>query len=331
MRPCIVAAVCLRHVLPRSLLIVFLLLSAAAQAQQYPSRAIRMICPCGPGTLDILTRTVSQKLAEQFRQPVIVESRPGAGTSIGEEATAKAAPDGYTLVMTGLPLVTAQFLRTNLPYDPLKDLDPVSLVATAGNVLVVNSSLPVKSVGELIELSKSRSKPMFYGVPVYGASGHIAAELFQQMTGVKFSPVPYKGGSGLTLQALLTAEIDMTFDNIPPAMGHIRSGRLRAIAVTSPKRSPQLPEVPTMAEAGLPGYAISAWFGMLAPAGTPLEILKTLHAETVKALASADTTERFAKLGFEPVGSSPDEFRQFIAAESVKMGQVIRSAGMKPQ
>jgi tripartite-type tricarboxylate transporter receptor subunit TctC len=290
-----------------------------------------MVCAAGPGTLDIVTRAVSQKLSEQLGQPVVVENRPGAGTSIGEEMVARSVPDGYTLVMTGMTLATAQFLRSNMKYDPIKDLAPISLIATAGNVLVVNQSLPVKSVKDLIELSKSRGKPLFYGVAVYGASGHIASELFQQMTGTKFEGVPYKGGSGQSLQGLLAGDIDMTFDNIPPTLAHIRGGKLRPLAVTSSKRSPQLPNVPTMAEEGLAGYAISAWFGMLGPAGIPSEIAKRVQLETARALAAPEVKERLGSLGFEAVGNSPEEFRAFISAESDKLGRVIRTAGMKSQ
>ena len=311
-------------------MLALLLFAASAQAQQYPNRPIRMICPAGPGTLDILTRTISQKLSEFLGQPVIVENRPGATTSIGEEVVARSAPDGYTLVMSGLPLAIAQFLRTNPTYDAQRDLAPISLVTTTGNVLVVHPSLPVKTVRELIDLAKSRPQPMFYGMPLIGATGHLAAEMFNQMAGTTFVRVSYKG-SAASLRGLLAGELQMTFDNIPPTIGYIRSGKLRALAVTSAKRSPLLPDVPTMAEAGLPGFAISAWFGMLAPAKTPPEILNKLHAETVKALAAADTKERFANLGFKPIGSTPGEFRRFIAAEAAKLGPVIRAAGMKPE
>jgi len=316
---------------PRTFAILaLLLLAASAQAQQYPNRPIRMICPSGPGTLDILTRLVSQKLSESLGQPVIVESRPGATTSVGEELVARSSPDGYTLIMSGITLATVQFLRANLTYDPQKDLDPISLVATLGNVLVVNPSLPVKTVRELIDYAKSRQQPMFYGTPSNGSSGHLAAEMFNQMTGTKFVQVPYKG-SAASLQDLLAGQIQMTFDNIPTAGPYINSGKLRALAVTSAQRSPRLPEVPTMAEAGLTGYAVNAWFGMLAPSKTPPEILNKLSAETAKALGTVEIKERFANLGFEPVSTTPEEFRRFIAAEAAKLGPVIRAAGMKPE
>ena len=302
---------------------------ALAQAQAYPNRAIRMIVPAGPGTLDIVTRSVSSKLAASLGQPVVVENRPGATTAIGEEFVARSAPDGYTLVTSGLPLATAMVLRANPTFDPQKDLEPVSLMASAGNVLVVNPSLPVKTVRELIDYSKTQPNPLFYGTPSHGATGHLAAEMFNMMAGTKFQQVPYKG-SALSLQDLIAGQINMTFDNIPPTIAHVRSGKLRALAVTSAARSPLMPEVPTMAEAGLPGYQITGWFGILAPGKTPADIVNRLSAETVKAVASADIRERFANIGFDPIGSTPEEFRKFLAAESVKYGQVVKASGMKP-
>ena len=307
-----------------------LFIASSAHAQGYPNKPIRMIIPAGPGTLDIVTRAVSQKLSESMGQPVVVEGRPGATTAIGEEMVARSSPDGYTLVTSGLPLATGKFLANLGSYDPQRDLDPVSLMATAGNVLVVNPSLPVKTVRELVDYAKTQTQNLFYGTPSRGATGHLAAEMFNQMTGTRFQQVPYKG-SALSLQDLIAGQIHMTFDNIPTAAAFVRSGKLRALAVTSAKRSPLMPDVPTMMEAGLAGYQINAWFGILAPAKTPVDILNKLSAETAKAITNADVKERFANLGFEPVSSTPEEFRRFIAAEAAKFGPVIRAAGMKPE
>lgn len=304
---------------------------ALAQNQPYPVRPIRMICPSAAGgTLDIVTRAVALKLADSLGQPMVVENRPGVSTSIGEEAAARSKPDGYTLLMTGITLASSPYLRANLPFDPQKDFAPISLVATAGNVLVVNPSLAAKSVAELIQLSKSQSQPLFYGTPSFGSTGHLAAEMFNQAAGTRFQHIPYKG-SAIAIQDLIAGQIQMTFDNIPVAIGHIRSGKLRALGVTSAQRSALLPDVPTIAESGLPGYQINAWFGMLAPAGTPSEILTRLHAETVKALATSDLKERFANLGFAPISNTPDEFRLFIQSEANRIGKVVKDAGIKPE
>lgn len=304
---------------------------ASAHAQPYPNRPIKMIVPSAAGgTLDIVTRTVSRRLGEQLGQQVVVENRPAASTSVGEEAAARSAPDGYTLLMSGLTLSTTPHMRANLPYDPQKDFEPIALVANAGNILAVHPSVPARTVRELIDFAKSRSDPLFYGTPSHGSTAHFAAELFNQMAGVKFQQVPYKG-SALAMQDLVGGQIQLSFDNIPVVIGHVRSGKVRPIAVTSAARSPQLPDVPTIAESGLPGYAISAWFGMLAPAKTPAEIITRLHRETIAALASAEVKERFASIGFEPIGSTPEEFRRHIVNESARMGRVVRESGMKTE
>lgn len=311
-------------------------LCAAAYAQ-YPDRPVRIIVPTAAGGgLDSMTRSLSPKLSVYLGQAVIVENRPGSSTAIGEEAVAKSSPDGYTLLIAGIslainPQLRAKFLgRSTLGYDPQKAFAPISLLATSGNVLVVNPLLPAKTVRELIELSKSRTEPMFYGTPAIGSTVHIAAEMFNQAAGTKFQLVPYKG-SALAHQDLMGGRIHMTFDNIPAVVGHIRSGKLRAIAVTTARRSAQLPDVPTIMESGLPGYQISAWFGLLAPAGTPAQIIARLSAETRKALASTDVKERFSNLGSETAGSSPEEFQRLIETESQRIGTVLRIAGVKPE
>jgi tripartite-type tricarboxylate transporter receptor subunit TctC len=304
---------------------------ATSAAAQYPVRPIRMIVPSAAGgTLDIVTRTLSRQLAEQLGQPVVVENRAAATTMIGEEAVARAANDGYTLLMTGLTLATTPLLRKDMPFDPQRDLDPISMVATAGNILAVHPSVPARTVQEFIEFAKKRPEPLFYGTPSHGSTAHFAAELFNQMAGTKLVQVPYKG-SGLAMQDLVAGQIQVSFDNIPVVIGHVRSGKARAIAVTSAKRSPQLPDVPTIAESGLSGYAISAWFGLLAPARTPPEVITRLNAETQKALASAEVKERFASIGFEPAPSTAAAFRKHIADEAVRMGRVVRESGMKTE
>ena len=302
-----------------------------AQAQAWPSRPIRMVVPAAAGgTVDLLTRAVAVKLGDLLGQPLVVENRAGATTSIAEEFVVRQSPDGYTLLMSGITLATQPFMRANLPYDPQQDFTMISLVATSGNVIVVNLDVPVRTVNELIQLAKSSPTPLFYGTPAFGATGHLAAEMFNQMAGTKLRQVPYKGAAP-ALQDLMAGQIHMTFDNIPAAINYIRSGKIRAVAVTTAKRDRQLPDVPTIAESGLPGYEIVAWFGMVAPAKLPPEITGRLHAEIVKALKDPVVLERLERIGFEPVGSTPAEFLAYVKAEADKLGKVIKAAGMKPQ
>ena len=312
-------------------LIVLFLLNANAWAQPFPNRPMRLVVPAAAGgTVDLVSRAVSQKMADLLGQPIIVENRAGATTSIAEEHVVNSAPDGYTFLMSGITLATQPYMRANLPYDPLRDFAYISLVATSGNVIVVNQNVPARTVRELIDLAKSSPKPLHYGTPAFGATGHLAAEMFNQMAGTSLKQVPYKGAAP-ALQDLIAGQIEITFDNIPAAIGHIRNGRVRPIAVTSATRSRQLPDVPTVAESGLPGYEIVAWFGMTAPAKTPAEIISRLHASVVKALQDQGVRERFDSLGFDPFGSTPAEFVAYVKAETDKLGRVIRAAGMKPQ
>jgi len=304
---------------------------SGALAQGYPSRPVRIVVPASAGgTVDLLTRAVAIRLADHLGQPTVIENRAGATTSIAEEYVVRQPADGYTLMMSGITLATQPFMRANLPYDPQRDLAMISLVAVSGNVIVVNPNLPAQTVPELIALAKASPRPLLYGTAAFGATGHLAAEMFNQMAGTKFSQVPYKGAAP-ALNDLIAGQIDMTFDNIPAAINHIRSGRIRAIAVTSPRRDRQLPDVPTISEAGLAGYELVAWFGLVAPAGTPSDIIKRLHAETVKTLRDPTVLERLEKLGFEAVGNSPAEFAAYVRAQADTLGKVIRSAGIKPQ
>lgn len=301
------------------------------QAQTWPSHPIRLIVPVAAGgTLDLLARTVSIKLGELLGQPIIVENRPGATTSIGEEYVVRQPPDGYTLLMSGITLATQPFMRANLPYDPLQDFTMISLVATSGNIIVVNPAVPVKTVADLIQLAKSSPTPLFYGTPAFGATGHLAAEMFNQMAGTKLQQVPYKGAAP-ALQDLIGGQIQLTFDNIPAVINHIRSGRIRAVAVTTAKRYRDLPDIPTIAESGLPGYEIVAWFGLVAPAKLPQEITNRLYTEIARTLKDPVVLGRLDKMGFEPVGSTPAEFLAYVKVEVDKLGAVIRKSGMKPQ
>ncbi len=326
-------------VLPRmhrifvALAAIIVMASAAGpvQAQAWPARSIRLIVPAAAGgTVDLLARGVSIKLGELLGQTIVVENRPGATTRVAEEYVLKQPPDGYTLLMSGITLATQSFMHANLPYDAQRDFTMISLIATSGNILSVNLAVPVKTVADLIQLAKSSPAPLFYGTPAFGATGHLAGEMFNQMAGTKLQQVPYKGAAP-ALVDLIGGHIQMTFDNIPAVINHINSGSVRAVAVTSSRRYRHLPDIPTMAESGLPGYDITAWFGMVAPAKLPPEITARLHAEIVKTLKDPGLLDRLDKMGFEPVGSTPAEFLAHVKSESDKLGAVIKKAGMKPQ
>jgi tripartite-type tricarboxylate transporter receptor subunit TctC len=311
------------------LLLWLLVLASAPALGQYPSRPVHLVVPAAAGgTIDILARVLSDRLAAGLGQPVLVENRPGAGTNIGMEAVVRAAPDGHVAVIGGVPVATNKTLYSRLPFDPAKDLAPVSLLVTSGNVLVVNPSLPVASVKELIDHARSRPGELHFGSPSTGSTPHLAGELFNALAGVKMVHVPYKGAAqGLT--DLIGGRLQLSFDNIPPAIPHIRSGKLRALAVTAAKRSPLLPELPTVAEAGLPAFDVSAWFGLLVPAATPGAVVRRLHAETVKALREPAARERLEGLGFEVVGSTPEQFAAHVQSEAARWSRIIRESGAK--
>jgi tripartite-type tricarboxylate transporter receptor subunit TctC len=287
--------------------------------------------PAAPGgTLDIIARTLSPSLVEGLGQPLVVENRSTSSTTTAEEYVARATPDGHTMFMGGTSRATNSHLYTRLTYDPLKDLASVSLVATSGNALVTNPALPAKSVRDLIDLGRSRPEQLFYGTAAHGSSGHLAGEMFNQLAGIRLIQVPYKGAAP-ALTDLIGGQIHMTFDNIPVVIPHVRAGRLRALGVTSAARSPLIAQVPTIAEAGLPGYEMTARFGVTVPAKTPRAVIARLNREVVLALRPAQVKERFTSLGLEIVGSSPDEYQRITVAESERLGKLIRAAGIKPQ
>jgi tripartite-type tricarboxylate transporter receptor subunit TctC len=306
------------------------LTAALASAQSYPTKPIRIVVPFPPGgATDILARDVAQKLTEAWGQQVIVDNRPGAGGNIGSELVARSAPDGYTLEMgtVGTHAINAS-LYAKMPYDHLKDFVPVILVAGVPNVLVVNSALPVNSVAELIAYAKANPGKLNFASSGSGTSIHLSAELFKVMAGVQMTHIPYKG-SAPALQDLLGGQVQLMFDNLPPSLPQIKAGKLRALAVTTATRAPALPDVPTVAEAGLPGFESSSWFGLLAPAGTPPAIVVKLNAEVAKWLATPDAKERLAKQGANAVGGSPEDFEKHIAAETVKWAKVVKDSGAR--
>lgn len=308
-------------------MLLALWMSGSASAQPYPARAIRLILPFAAGGLvDVPGRILAQRLSDGFGQPVVVENRPGAGSTMGADSVAKAKPDGYTLMITSTTHVISANLYKSLPYDPLRDFSPVTKLAEGPYVLVVHPALPARSVGELIALARSRPGSIDYGTSGNGSSQHLVTALFTSMAGIKMNHVPYKGSDRAT-QDLIGGQVSVGFLGTPGALPHLKSGRLRALAVSTAKRSPELPEVPTLQEAGVPGYEATIWLGLFAPAGTPRDVLAKLHAEVSKVLAAPDTRASVASIGLEVRLSSAEEFTAFVRAEHDKWGRVVRETG----
>jgi len=296
----------------------------------YPTRSVRLVVPFPPGgTTDSLARAAAQKLTEAWGQQVIVDNRPGAGGNIGAELVAHAPPDGYTLLMgtVGTHAINAS-LYSKMPYDHVKDFAPIILVAVVPNVLVVNPSLPVNSVQELIAYGKANPGKLNFASSGNGTSIHLSGELFKSLTGVQMTHVPYKG-SALALTDLVGGQVQLMFDNLPYSLAFIKAGKLKALAVTSTTRAVALPDVPTMVEAGVPGFEASAWFGILAPAGTPRDVVMRTNTEVVKWLASPDAREKLAAQGAIAAGGSPEDFARHIAAETAKWAKVVKESGAK--
>ncbi|WP_020202856.1 MULTISPECIES: Bug family tripartite tricarboxylate transporter substrate binding protein [Cupriavidus] len=306
--------------------------SAAHAAEAYPSRPIRLVVPFTPGgTTDILARLVALKLGEALGQTVVVDNRPGAGGNIGAEAVAKAAPDGYTLLMGTLGTqVTNQFIYARMPYDSGKDFAPVTLVANSPNVLLTNATLPVKSVAELIALAKQQPGKLNYASTSTGGSPHLSGELLDSMAGVKMQHVPYKGAAP-AMTDLLAGQVNLMYDNLPSALAQIQAGKVRALAVTTPQRAPVLPDVPTVAESGLPGYVVNSWFGLLAPAGTPAALVARIQQAVARILATPEVRQRVEQLGAVPGGDTPAAFAAVIRADTEKWSRVIKNAGIQAQ
>ncbi len=305
---------------------------AIVAAQDYPGRPIRLIVgyPPGGGT-DIVGRMMAQKLSETLGQNVVVDNRGGATGNIGTELAAKALPDGYTLLMGNVaPNAINVSLFKHLPFDPVRDFAPVSLVASTPNILVANLALPVMSVQDVIALAKAKPGTLNFPSAGVGSSSHLAGELLKILARIDMVHVPYKGG-GPALIDVLSGQMQIMFATMPAAMPHAKSGKLRPIAVTSDKRSRTLPELPTIAETGVAGYEASTWYGMLAPAQTPRPIVNRLHREVVKTLAAPEMRERLFAQGFEPAGNTPEEFGAYIKSEIAKWARVIKDAGIKPE
>lgn len=301
-----------------------------ASAQPWPNKPIKYIVPFAPGgTTDILARTISDKLSVALGQPVVVENKPGAGGGVGADFTAKSAADGYT-IMGGTISTHAinASLYPNLPYDPVKDFVAVTLIARVPNMLVINPEVPAKNVGELIALLKANPGKYTFASSGNGTSQHLSGELFKSMAGVEMQHIPYKG-SPPALQDVVAGQVTMTFDNITTALPLARAGKLRALAVTTARRSSVAPDVPTLAESGLTGFEVGSWQGVFAPAATPPAIIKRLNAEIVKILNTAEVREKLVALGAEPVGDTPEQFGAYVKAEVIKWSDVVRKSGAK--
>ncbi|MFN4350386.1 MAG: Bug family tripartite tricarboxylate transporter substrate binding protein [Hylemonella sp.] len=302
------------------------LFSAVAMAQTYPVRPISLIVPFpAGGTTDVLARAVGQELSKSLGQPVVIESKPGAGATLGADFVAKAKPDGYTLLMGAVHHTIATSVYKKLPYDFQKDLAPVTTVALVPNVLVVNPGVPAKSVGELLALAKAAPGKYTYGSNGNGTGQHLIGAQFEGMAGVQLLHVPYKGSGPLTTD-LLGGQITMSFDTITPVLPHIKAGKLRALAVTTSKRSGALPDVPTLDEAGLPGFNLGTWFGVLAPAGTPRDIVARLNSEIVKIINSSEFRKRMDDIGAEPVGNTSEQMAQQIRDDTERFAELVRKA-----
>jgi len=302
----------------------------AAHSQAFPAKPVKLVIPFPPGgSLDNIGRLLAQKISESWGQPVVVENRPGAGGNVGADAVAKSPADGYTVVMGALSTHAVNpSLYPKMPYDAVKDFAPISNVAITPNVLTVNAGLPVNSLKELIAYAKAHPGKVNFGSGSNGSAGHLAGELFKVETGTDVAHIPFKGGAPAT-QALVAGDTQFMFDNLANAMAQLKGGRIKALAVTTAQRSKLAPDLPTMAEAGMPGFDISTWFGILAPAGTPPETIAKWNAELVKALNAPDVREKMLAQGAEPAPSTPAEFAAFIARERDKYARIIKASGAK--
>jgi tripartite-type tricarboxylate transporter receptor subunit TctC len=318
----------------RGLVMLFALLgivSECALAQSYPTRPIRLVVASSAGgASDILARMLGQKLSEELGQQVVVDNRGGASGVIGTDIVAKAAPDGYTLLIIQPSLTINPSMIRKLPYDALRDFAPISLVVNAAQIMTVNPSVPAKNVKDLIALAKAKPGQIMFGSPGVGGSPHLTAELFKLKAGIDMPQVPFKG-SGMAFVSLISGEVSAAFSTVLSAMPHVKSGKIRPLAVTTLKRVQVLPDVPTMAESALPDFETSQWFGILAPAGTPRRIVDRLYQPLLRGASSPDVKDRLTAQGVEVVNQRPEEFAAVIKRETAQWAEVIKAAGIKPQ
>jgi tripartite-type tricarboxylate transporter receptor subunit TctC len=306
-------------------------LALPALGQTYPAKAIRLVSPFPPGgSVDVVGRLLAAKLSESLGQQMVVDNRSGASGVIGTQAVMSAPPDGYTLLINTIPFVTNQFLMPRAPYDPLRDFVSISLVASSPSFVTVNPSLPVRSIQELIALAKSKPGQLYYSAAGVGTNPHIAGELFNLLAGVDMVAVQFKGG-GPADTALIAGEVAATFGNISQEIGFVKAGRMRALAVTSAKRNPAVPDLPTVAEAGVPGYEFDTWFVVVAPKGTPRAIVDTLNSHIRKVLTAPDQVKFYEERGLTVIASSPEEAAAHLESEQKKWARVVKERGIKAE
>src|SRR3954471_18129288 len=314
-----------------TILLLGLLFASVAQAQEpYPSRPVKLILPFPPGgPTDILGRLIAENLSARLGQPVVTEKRGGAGGNVGAEAAARSTPDRYTIVLVAPSIAISPSLYSKLNYDPVKDFAPIAMVASVPNVMITHPSV-AQTLREFIAIAKAKPGGMNFGSGGSGTSNHLAGELLNLVADIKLVHIPYKGVN-LAMNGVLAGEVHLVFIGIPVPAPHIKAGRLRALAVLAKERSPILPDVPTAAEAGLPDFDVTTWYGILAPAGTPRPIITRLNGELVKIMRSQEMKERLATLATDPLTSTPEEFGAYIKREIAKWGDVIRKAGLKAE
>ena len=320
----------LRRLRRAAVAVLALLAVSAPTHAEFPDRPIKIVVPYPPGgTTDLLARAIAPRLSERLHQPVVVENRAGAGGVIGAQAVSKSTPDGYTLLFgTVATHGILPALQKPAPYDPLKDFAPITLVAYTPNVLLVDPAVPVRNVAEMLALAKAKPGTLNFGSTSQGGSPHMSGELLKTMAQIDLLHVPYKGGGPMLID-LIGGQIQLGFDNLPSAIAHVRSGKVRALAVTTAKRWPSAPEIPTLAEAGVPGYEASAWFGLLAPGATPKPVVELLQRHVAAILRLPEVEKQFFEQGAEPGGNTPDEFARMIAAELQKWAKVVAATGVK--
>ena len=305
------------------------LAATSVLAQPFPSRPIKVIVPLAAGgTGDTLGRLIAEGLAATLKATTVVENRPGSGGVIGTEAVAKSTPDGYTLLVTSPSHVLNAALRTKLPYDPIRDFAPIAQIADTHQVLLAHPSLGVSTIKELIALAKAKPNAITYGSAGNGSATHLNAELFRSLAGITLVHVPYKGSTQARTD-LLSGQVQLAVDGVLPTLGHVRAGKLKALALTNSRRTPAAPEIPTMAEAGVPGYRSDTWYALLAPAGTPDAVLARLHAAVVAAIATPAVKEKFAQQGAEPMATSSRELADLLRDELVRWRKVVQEAGVQ--
>jgi tripartite-type tricarboxylate transporter receptor subunit TctC len=313
---------------PRFIAVLLLAVPLAVMAQAWPSKQIRIIVPFPPGAFnDTLGRTLASELPKSLGQPVIVENKPGSGSLVGTELAAKSAPDGYTLFIAALPFSVIQSLYKT-SFDVTRDFAPITLAGVSDNMLVANPAFPANSVPELIKLAREKPGRVNYGSSGSGTSVHLCMELFKTMSNTQMTHIPYKGSAPVVAD-LIAGQVDIMFDNLPNVIQQVKAGRMKALAISGSKRSPLAPEVPTVAEAGVPGFEVTVWFGLLAPAGVPRDIILRLNAESTKIINSPEVTDRFLKLGVSPSTGTPEQFGDLVKSEVGRWAKVIKDAGIK--